>query len=399
MKTTSRFAIAAAASVLMGGFAVTPTKAADLGGDCCADLEERVAELEATTVRKGNRKVSVTLYGWVNQAVLWWDNGEESDIYVTDVSYGESRFGVKGSGTLRQGTEIGYRLELGTSKDGTIGLDANDQDDFERIRIRQAYWYWKDDRMGTLTVGQQYPASSGTGAVEVGGAGGWVSYNQGASDAYGGFTIYDATAGAYTSLSWFAAIPNFDPGRLNLVKYTSPEFAGFTASASWGEDDRWDVGLTYSKDWNGVYVAAGVGYFVDDDNGDGNVYSGGKEEVFSASAGVYHAASGVYGELGYMKRNPELVDLDTTSIYAKVGLRKNWHGLGETDIYVEYQKVTDAIADDTSGTMWGVGIGQDLDAVGATAYLSYRHNEADLDAIGIDAADFDTVIAGMVVPF
>ncbi len=32
--------------------------AADLGGDCCADLEERIAELEATTARKGNRKVS-----------------------------------------------------------------------------------------------------------------------------------------------------------------------------------------------------------------------------------------------------------------------------------------------------------------------------------------------------
>ena len=42
-----------------------PRQAADLGGDCCADLEERVAELEATTVRKGNKKVSVTLSGWV----------------------------------------------------------------------------------------------------------------------------------------------------------------------------------------------------------------------------------------------------------------------------------------------------------------------------------------------
>ena len=46
-----------------------PAKAADLGGDCCADLEERVAELEATTVRKGNKKVSVQLYGKVNYAV------------------------------------------------------------------------------------------------------------------------------------------------------------------------------------------------------------------------------------------------------------------------------------------------------------------------------------------
>ena len=50
-------------------------KAADLGGDCCADLEERVAELEATTARKGNRKVSLTVSGWVNEAVFAWDDG------------------------------------------------------------------------------------------------------------------------------------------------------------------------------------------------------------------------------------------------------------------------------------------------------------------------------------
>ena len=45
--------------------------AADLGGNCCADLEERIAELEATTARKGNRKVSLTIYGWVAQQVMW----------------------------------------------------------------------------------------------------------------------------------------------------------------------------------------------------------------------------------------------------------------------------------------------------------------------------------------
>jgi hypothetical protein len=62
-KTTSTLALLAAAGIVIGGVAMTPTaaRAADLGGDCCADLEERVAELEATTVRKGNRKVSLTI--------------------------------------------------------------------------------------------------------------------------------------------------------------------------------------------------------------------------------------------------------------------------------------------------------------------------------------------------
>ena len=33
-------------------FCGAQAKSADLGGDCCADLEQRVSELEATTVRK-----------------------------------------------------------------------------------------------------------------------------------------------------------------------------------------------------------------------------------------------------------------------------------------------------------------------------------------------------------
>ena len=67
-------------------------KAADLGGDCCADLEERVAELEATTARKGNRKVSLTVSGWVNEAVFAWDDGTEQNVYEGTNNLEQSRF-------------------------------------------------------------------------------------------------------------------------------------------------------------------------------------------------------------------------------------------------------------------------------------------------------------------
>ena len=60
------------------GFGAMPVAAADLGGDCCADLEERIAELEATTARKGNRKVKLEVSGQVNEALLIWDDGVES---------------------------------------------------------------------------------------------------------------------------------------------------------------------------------------------------------------------------------------------------------------------------------------------------------------------------------
>ena len=69
--STSRLALMAAAGLFVGSVAMPSAKAADLGGDCCADLEERVAELEATTARKGNRKMSLTVSGQVHRIVLW----------------------------------------------------------------------------------------------------------------------------------------------------------------------------------------------------------------------------------------------------------------------------------------------------------------------------------------
>ena len=75
---------AAILAVGLFGTAYYNAHAADLGGNCCADLEERVAELEATTARKGNRKMSVVIYGSVNKALLWNNFGPENSKQVVD---------------------------------------------------------------------------------------------------------------------------------------------------------------------------------------------------------------------------------------------------------------------------------------------------------------------------
>ena len=114
-KTSSRIAIAAALGMMLGGFAMgtSPAKAADLGGDCCADLEESVAELEATTVRKGNKKVSVTLSGWVVKLGSWWDDGHEQNFYVGDKDTTlSSHFQISGSAQISPGWSAGYTIAV-----------------------------------------------------------------------------------------------------------------------------------------------------------------------------------------------------------------------------------------------------------------------------------------------
>ncbi len=90
-----------------------PAAAADLGGDCCADLEERVAELEATTARKGNRKVSLTVSGYIAQEITVWDDGQESNTYIHGLGPTQAshiRFG--GQAIIAPGWTAGYLLRI-----------------------------------------------------------------------------------------------------------------------------------------------------------------------------------------------------------------------------------------------------------------------------------------------
>ena len=98
-KSASTTALIAAAGLFVGGVAMPSAKAADLGGDCCADLEERVAELEATTARKGNRRMSLTVSGQVTRSILYWNDGDQSGTYAGLDNHNQStRFVFSGYG-------------------------------------------------------------------------------------------------------------------------------------------------------------------------------------------------------------------------------------------------------------------------------------------------------------
>ena len=119
--SSNRVALAAAFGLVACGF--TPAEAADLGGNCCADLEERIAELEATTARKGNRKVSLTVSGWVNEAVFFWDDGTERNVYVGTNGLEQSRFRFTGEAKIMNDWSAGYTLEI-----GVVGAASNTWD-------------------------------------------------------------------------------------------------------------------------------------------------------------------------------------------------------------------------------------------------------------------------------
>ena len=285
-KTSSRIAIAAALGMTLGGFAMSahPAKAADLGGDCCADLEERVAELEATTVRKGNKKVSVTLSGWVVKYGAFWDDGHENNFYVGDKHTTlSSHFTISGQATIAPGWTGGYNLTVEVRGGNAVGDDnqfnensANGAslDILGNTSALLSYMWIKSDRWGTVNWGQLSQATDNV-ALLPDLSGTIIESN---AVLFDGQAFFIRPKGAKNSND-MAMAADFTWGQVvnclsagggigadcngypeNGVRYDSPTFSGFSVSGGVYEDKVKDIAVKYAADWNSIKFAAAFGF-------------------------------------------------------------------------------------------------------------------------------------------
>jgi len=431
MKTTSRFALAAAAGLFVGAMAFTPAKAADLGGDCCADLEERVAELEATTVRKGNRVVSVELYGQVNKALLVWDDGIDSDAYIVDADYSSTRFGFRGSGQLKPGWTAGYRIEIqmesassiSVSQDeGSLGGTAFPGDDAGTdISVRRTSLYVESEQYGRVTMGKTSIATDDIvytylGSVNVLGAefmGGGLRVrtsdpNPANTQGYfpGGAGITDFAGGL--QLSDIAT--DTDIGRRDAVRYDSPSFYGFILSAGAGESDEWDVALRFKKEWNSIQVVAAGGYHEQDDVDKDEFVD---QNRWIVSGGIKHTPSGIFLNGVYVEQETEdlgssgnaftqlavannRLDDDETATYYSIfgGIEGNYTGFGLSSFWLgftayedfgvgtqvedfDFGGATDDVMLNSQVDVYRIGVEQDFDSAALEAYIHFNYWEID----------------------
>ncbi len=76
----------------------------------------------------------------------------------------------------------------------------------------------------------------------------------------------------------------------NVVRYNSPTFGGFSVSASWGEDDMWDVAGRYAGEHHGFKLAVAAAYNETTDQNYNNVAT----VVFGAVPDMQYFQLGVY---------------------------------------------------------------------------------------------------------
>lgn len=459
MTSVFNFRVAACALVAVLGASAGSAQAADLGGDCCADLEERIAELEATTARKGNRKVKLEISGHVNEAVMFWDDGTESNAYVVTNDNARSRFRFKGDAKINEDWKAGYLIELGvrtgnskrSTQDDPLGEGARALD------LRHNTLYIESKTYGKIWVGLTGGAGEGVTEVNLANTKDIAKYSDIEDSGLGlnlrinGVNNLSTSNGAPAEISWRRLIRGGgdQPGegrRYEMVRYDTPEIAGFTATANWGSDDTWEAGLRYKGEFGDFKVAAAIAYgensfssaegfqcVGNNVNGLNPAVAGIKDtdcEQLGGSVSVKHEPSGIYVNFaaGYMEDKVIGVDPGSVAIrpvvesrsdfYAgEVGIEQKWNDLGKTTVFGQYYVNNGGSQDrnfgngfagngdivDSELTSYGAGVIQNISAAAMDVYLTYRHYEADVTAgaalTKFEVDDLDVVMGGAIIRF
>ncbi len=416
----------------------SPAIAADLGNSCCADLEARIAELEATTARKGNRKVSLEVYGLVNQALLGWYDGKDADVYEVTNDNQRTRFGFKGKAKIDKDWEAGFKIEIGirsanSKRVSQIDPKGDDNPDDVGFDLRDISWYLKEKHRGTLLVGLSNAATDKITESNLTQTESFAKYSD-VEDTGLGMLLRSAVNGRLTSsgISWRRLIGDSgdQPGEgergFDMVKYESPAVRGFFLSASFATKEFWDVALRYKGEFGDVKFEAGIGYLevidgaelavcagaeVDNISPDGEtVHSNQDCQSYGGSFSVLHEKSGLFLSFGSGLKVDNLIrdtqrfsgtNVDEAQFFWAVqgGVEKKFNDLGKTTIYGEYYnydggggtrrtvRAGDALNPTGVGNwaewysdvdIFGAGIAQGIDSAAMIVYLSYRHVEGEL---------------------
>jgi predicted porin len=418
------------------------------------DLEARIAELEATTARKGNRKVKLEIYGLVNQALLGWYDGKDADVYEVTNDNQRTRFGFKGKAKIDKDWEAGFKIEIGirtanSKRVNQFNAKGDDNPDDVGFDLRDIYWYVKEKHRGTLIVGLSNAATDKITEINLTQTESFAKYSD-VEDTGLGMLLRSSVNGRLTSsgISWRRLIGDSgdQPGEgergFDMVKYESPALHGFFLSASLGTKEFWDVALRYKGEFGDVKFEAGVGYLevidgaelavcaaaeVDSISRDGEIVHSNQDcQNYGGSFSVLHEKSGLFLNFGTGLKVDNLIrdtqrfsgtDVDEGQFFwaAQAGVEKKFNDLGKTTVYGEYYdydgaggtrrtvRAGDALNPTGVGNwaewytgvnVMGAGLAQGIDNAAMILYLSYRHVEGDLQLRQLNGSVANGPIAG-----
>lgn len=337
-------------------------------------------------------QVDVNLYGHINRAVLWADNGDASKTYFVDNSNSQSRLGLNASVTPSEDLTVGGKLEYGVKSNASTDVSQIDTNGAtsDTWNLRHADIFLSSKTYGKFSLGKGSSASDGTAEVDLSGTS-VVAYS-GVADYAGGQFFYDADTDTLSEFRIKNVYSNMDGlGRDDRFRYDSPSLAGLSLAGSAVSGDAYDVALRYSRSYGDTKVAAAVAWANPADTNPtvDNQYDGSMSILLGNGLNATFAA-------GMREFDGEGRD-DATTWYGKLGYKMSICSLGSTSVAVDYGENEDIRTNGDTGKTWAVSAVQDIPSWGTEFYLAFRNYSLDSELESYD--DVNAVMGGARVKF
>lgn len=347
--------------------------------------------------------VDVKLYGQVNKSLIAFDDGQNTDVVVTDNDLSSTRFGVKGEQKLDNGLTAGVLLEMEMQSNpsnlfvqsntaGTASTPASGGNSGAGSTVgideRHASVSLAGD-FGAIALGQTGTATDGVYTQDLTGVqdvlssdfrkiGGGLNLRNGAG-ALSGVTI--------NSMTFDAAAKRND-----AIRYDSPKFAGFQGKVSLAQGGDTEVAVMYSGNAGDFKLKGAAGIEMNEDTAAGT--SNTVDARYMASGSVLHK-SGLGATVAYHTDEVENSGNEAPeSWYAKVGYA--WDSYEIAADYGQSNHYGNTLLNSNELTAMGVGAQYNL---GNGVSLAGMYRNFDADRTGVELQSIDLFAANMRVKF
>ena len=357
----------------VGGVAVAVEQKADKEELAALEVKDRGAFLNS-----GVDNVDVTLYGQINKAYLFSDNGDSSKSYFVDNANSSSRLGLNLKVGVSEDFTVGGKLEyefLSSASNVVNQLNTSNDADF---KLRHADIFFNSDAYGKISLGLGSMAADGSSQTDLSGTS-VVTYVS-IGDMAGGQLWDDGTVVSGAGSDIGDVYKDLDGGRKDRFRYDTPSYHGLMLSAAAAADSQYDLALRYNRKYDSVTVASAIAWQNPNDGDVDSIYNGSVSLLFN---------NGINATLAAGTEDSDTAE-EGSFWYTKLGYQIELFEMGTTAFSIDYGQYDDFAEEGGEATVYSVAAVQKVDDWGTEFYLGVRQHEYDENS-----TDYDDIFAVM----
>lgn len=327
--------------------------------------------------------VDLRLWGQVNRAALFADNGTDSEWFHVDNDSSPSRFGLAGDYHPAGAADwtFGGQIELGFKSDNSAEVVFGGPDPEFKVDGRKIEACAKNPRLGALSIGQGDMASNGTAEEDLSGT--YVAAYSQVRFAAASLAFGPGTNGPVLK----EVFNNFDGlHRDDRLRYDTPAWRGLSAAASVAGEEFFDVALRHAREFGGHRISSSAAF----------ARKGPGVDQWSGSCSLL-LACGLNFTAAVGGQNVEDGDASPRSGYGKVGWKLDWFPCGATMLAVDYSRNEEIAQADDLAESFALIVNQRVEAIASEIYATVRNYA--LDRPGEDYDDLLVFMGGIKIVF